>query len=91
MVVLNSLAGIEIGKAAIVKEGGIPALVEAVEESSAKGKEFAVVTLLQLCGESVKNRGLLVAEGGIPPLVALSQIGTARAKHKVRYFLYCLS
>ncbi|KAK3043069.1 hypothetical protein RJ639_002637, partial [Escallonia herrerae] len=33
---------------------------------------------------SVRNRGLLVREGGIPPLVALSQTGTARAKHKVR-------
>lgn len=87
MVVLSSLAGIEVGQEAIVEEGGIPALVEAVEESSPKGKEFAVVTLLQLCGESVRNRGLLVAEGGIPPLVALSQTGTARAKHKAETLL----
>lgn len=87
MVVLSSLAGIEVGREAIVQEGGIPALVEAVEESSPKGKEFAVVTLLLLCGESVRNRGLLVAEGGIPPLVALSQIGTARAKHKAETLL----
>ena len=83
MVVLSSLAGIDMGRVAIVQEGGIPALVEAVEESSPKGKEFAVVTLLQLCAESVRNRALLVAEGAIPPLVALSQNGTARAKHKV--------
>lgn len=87
MVVLSSLAGIEVGREAIVQEGGIPALVEAVEESSPKGKEFAVVTLLLLCGESVRNRGLLVAEGGIPPLVALSQTGTARAKHKAETLL----
>lgn len=83
MVVLNSLAGIDEGKEAIVVEGGIAALVEAVEDGSVKGKEFAVLTLLQLCSRSVRNRGSLVREGGIPPLVALSQSGSVRAKHKV--------
>ncbi|KAG6416447.1 hypothetical protein SASPL_123877 [Salvia splendens] len=83
MVVLSSLAAIEMGQEAIIEEGGIAALVEAIEDGSSKGKEFAVLTLLQLCAESVRNRGLLVREGGIPPLVALSQNGTAKAKHKV--------
>lgn len=87
MVVLNSLAGIEIGREAIVEEGGIAALVEAIEDSSDKGKEFTVLTLLQLCVDSVRNRGLLVREGGIPPLVALSQNGTAKAKHKAETLL----
>ncbi|KAK9267291.1 hypothetical protein L1049_009714 [Liquidambar formosana] len=87
MVVLSSLAGVQEGKEAIVEEGGIPALVEAIEDGSTKGKEFAVLTLLQLCADSVKNRGLLVREGGIPPLVALSQTGTARAKHKAETLL----
>ncbi|MBA0720466.1 hypothetical protein Golax_008086 [Gossypium laxum] len=83
MVVLSSLAGIEEGREAIVEEGGIAALVEAIEDGSTKGKEFAVLTLLQLCADSIRNRGLLVREGGIPPLVALSQTGSAKAKHKV--------
>ncbi|KAL3820810.1 hypothetical protein ACJIZ3_006715 [Penstemon smallii] len=87
MVVLSSLAGFEIGRDAIVEEGGIAALVEAIEDGSDKGKEFAVLTLLQLCGESVRNRGLLVREGGIPPLVAFSQNGTAKAKHKAETLL----
>ncbi|KAE9591519.1 hypothetical protein Lal_00039145 [Lupinus albus] len=87
MVVLNSVAAIEEGKEAIVEEGGIGVLVEVIEEGSMKGKEFAVFTLLQLCGDSVKNRGLLVREGGIPPLVALSQNGTARAKNKAEQLL----
>ncbi|CAI9087167.1 OLC1v1021171C2 [Oldenlandia corymbosa var. corymbosa] len=87
MVVLSSLAGIEMGREAIVEEGGIGALVEAIEDSSDKGKEFAVLTLLQLCSDSVRNRGLLVREGGIPPLVALSQNGTAKAKHKAERLL----
>ncbi|GMH19447.1 hypothetical protein Nepgr_021288 [Nepenthes gracilis] len=87
MVVLCSLGAIPEGRSAIVEEGGIPALVEAVEYSSEKGKEFAVMTLLQLCADSVRNRGLLVREGGIPPLVALSQTGTARSKHKAKKLL----
>ncbi|XP_047953955.1 U-box domain-containing protein 4-like [Salvia hispanica] len=87
MVVLSSLAAIEIGQEAIIEEGGIAALVEAIEDGSSKGKEFAVLTLLQLCAESVRNRGFLVREGGIPPLVALSQNGTAKAKHKAERLL----
>ncbi|XP_021831658.1 U-box domain-containing protein 4 [Prunus avium] len=87
MVVLSSLAGVEEGKEAIVEEGGLAALVEAIEDGSVKGKEFAVLTLLQLCTESVRNRGLLVREGGIPPLVSLSQTGTLRAKHKAETLL----
>ncbi|KAK7262095.1 hypothetical protein RJT34_29655 [Clitoria ternatea] len=87
MVVLNSLAGIVEGKDAIVEDSGISALVEALEDGSEKGKEFAVMTLVQLCADSVRNRGLLVREGGIPPLVALSQTGTLRAKHKAETLL----
>lgn len=83
MVVLSLLAGIPEGKEAIVEENGIAALVEAIEDGSTKGKEFAVLTLLQLCSESVRNRAMLVREGGIPPLVALSQTGSLKAKHKV--------
>lgn len=90
MVVLSSLAAVEDGKTAIVEEGGIPALVEVIEDGvSVRGKEFAVVTLLQLCEgvNAARNRGLLVGEGVIPPLVALSQTGTARAKHKAETLL----
>lgn len=89
MVVLSSLAAIEEGKEAIVEEGGIAALVEAIEDGSVKGKEFAVLTLLQLCADCVRNRGLLVREGGIPPLVALSQSGcvSVRAKRKAERLL----
>ncbi|KAJ1427137.1 Armadillo-type fold [Sesbania bispinosa] len=87
MVVLNSLAGIQEGREAIVEQGGIAALVEAIEDGSVKGKEFAVLTLVQLCADSVRNRGMLVREGGIPPLVALSQTGTVRAKHKAETLL----
>ncbi|KAK8629562.1 hypothetical protein V6N13_078397 [Hibiscus sabdariffa] len=87
MVVLSSLAGIKEGREAIVEEGGIAALVEAIEDGSVKGKEFAVLTLLQLCADNVRNRGLLVREGGIPPLVALSQTGSIRAKPKAETLL----
>ncbi|KAL8103231.1 uncharacterized protein LOC141677827 [Apium graveolens] len=87
MVVLSSLAGTEGGRSEIVEIGGIPALVEAIEDGSMKGKEFALLTLLQLCSDNVRNRGLLVREGVIPPLVAFSQSGTAKAKHKAETLL----
>ncbi|KAK4798571.1 hypothetical protein SAY86_030897 [Trapa natans] len=87
LVVLSSLAAIEDGKEAIVEDGGIAALLEVIEDGSVKGKEFAVTALLQLCTDSVRNRGLLVREGGIPPLVALSQSGSVKAKHKAEALL----
>ncbi|TYK20890.1 U-box domain-containing protein 2 [Cucumis melo var. makuwa] len=43
---ISNLAGIQEGKDAIVEEGGIVALVEAIEDESVKGKDFAVLTLL---------------------------------------------
>ncbi|KAM0049849.1 putative armadillo-like helical protein [Helianthus debilis subsp. tardiflorus] len=90
MVVLSSLAAVEEGRTAIVEEGGVQALVEVVEDgASVKGKEFAVVTLLQLCEgvNGARNRGLLVGEGVIPPLVGLSQTGSVKAKHKAETLL----
>ncbi|KAI3790699.1 hypothetical protein L2E82_03937 [Cichorium intybus] len=62
MVVLSSLTAIEEGKTTIVEEGVIAALVEVIGDStSVKGKEFAVVTLIQLCEgvNSTRNRALL--------------------------------
>ncbi|KAM7264120.1 hypothetical protein ACFE04_001803 [Oxalis oulophora] len=87
MVVLSSLAAVVQGRDAIVEESGLAALVEAIEDGTVKGKEFAVLTLLQLCTDSVRNRSLLVREGGIPPLVALSQNGSVKAKHKAERLL----
>ncbi|KAL8146856.1 hypothetical protein AgCh_004547 [Apium graveolens] len=56
MVVLSSLAGTDGGRSEIVEVGGIPALVEAIEDGSMKEREFAVLTLLQLCSDNVRNR-----------------------------------
>ncbi|ERN18273.1 U-box domain-containing protein 4 [Amborella trichopoda] len=87
VVVLSSLVGIEAGKKAIVEVGGIEVLVEVIEDGSEKGKEFAASTLVHLCGGSSECRRMLIREGAIPPLVALSQSGTARAKHKAATLL----
>ncbi|WOL17622.1 U-box domain-containing protein 4-like [Canna indica] len=87
LVVLGSLAAIPEGREAVVEAGGIPVLVEAIEEGPARGREFAVHALLQLCADSAHNRGLLVREGAIPPLVALSQSASSRAKHKAEMLL----
>nr|DAD18413.1 TPA_asm: hypothetical protein HUJ06_019876 [Nelumbo nucifera] len=63
ILVMSSLAAIPEGRTAIV-EGGIAVLVEAIKDSLVKGEEFAVLTLLQLCADSV----------------ALSQTGTTAVR-----------
>nr|CAD1832494.1 unnamed protein product [Ananas comosus var. bracteatus] len=77
------------GSEAIVAAGGVGALVEAVEDGPARGRELAVHALLQLCADCPQNRALLVREGAIPPLVALSQsaAASARVKHKAEKLL----
>nr|GMD47260.1 U-box domain-containing protein 4 [Ipomoea batatas] len=64
MVVLNSLAAIEIGRDAIVEEGGIAALVEAIEDSSDNGEicgaHASAIVLVSVCGkwENILNKKL---------------------------------
>lgn len=94
MVVLSSLCEIEEGRMSIVEQGGIRALLNVIQhdddDTSVKGKDLAVVTLLQLVVCQNQDNKLLVlqlvAEGAIPPLVALSHTTTTRAKHKVIRF-----
>lgn len=83
---LANLSAVGEGRQAIVREGGIPLLVETVDSGSQRGKENAASVLLQLCLNSSKFCTLVLQEGAISPLVALSQSGTQRAKEKVKYF-----
>ncbi|KAL6952386.1 U-box domain-containing protein 4 [Sarracenia purpurea var. burkii] len=85
--VLANLATIQEGRTAIDQEGGIPALVDVVELGSARGKENAAATLLQLCRNSNRFCSMVLQEGAVPPLVALSQSGTPRAKEKAQALL----
>ncbi|KZV16050.1 U-box domain-containing protein 4-like [Dorcoceras hygrometricum] len=88
MAVLSSLSGTELGRKAIVEEGGIAALLEAIESGTDKGKEFAVWTLLQLCRDNADNIGFVLREWGIPPpLLTLSLKGTSKAKNKAKVLI----
>uniref|UniRef100_A0A6N2K3T6 U-box domain-containing protein n=1 Tax=Salix viminalis TaxID=40686 RepID=A0A6N2K3T6_SALVM len=71
----------------LLKKAGLLHLLRLLKMVLLRGEEFAVVTLLQLCSDSVRNRGLLVREGAIPPLVALSQNGSIRSKNKAERLL----
>ncbi|KAG2328982.1 hypothetical protein Bca4012_021400 [Brassica carinata] len=84
---LANLSGVGEGRQEIVREGGIPLLVETVDSGSGRGKENAASVLLQLCLNSPKFCTLVLQEGAIPPLVALSQSGTQRAKEKAHQLL----
>ncbi|XP_023518122.1 U-box domain-containing protein 4-like [Cucurbita pepo subsp. pepo] len=91
VVVLANVASIDEGRIEIVREGGIPLLVDAVELGSARAKEYAAAALLWLCAISSRFCIMAIREGAVPPLVALSQSGTTRAKEKARALLGCFS
>lgn len=84
---LANLSTIAEGRSLIVREGGIPLLVEVVESGSQRGKENAASVLLQLSTDRPKYCTLVLQEGAVPPLVALSQTGTPRAKEKAQQLL----
>ncbi|XP_031377189.1 U-box domain-containing protein 3 isoform X2 [Punica granatum] len=87
LALLANLSTVGEGRVAIVREGGIPLLVEAVESGSRRGKENAASVLLQLCLNNPRFCTLVLQEGAVPPLVALSQSGTPRAKEKAQQLL----
>ncbi|XP_045793724.1 U-box domain-containing protein 3-like isoform X2 [Trifolium pratense] len=84
---LANLSTIPEGQVEIVREGGIPLLVELVESGSHRGKENAASILLQLSLHSRRFCTLVLQEGAVPPIVALSQFGTPRAKEKAQQLL----
>ncbi|XP_058766495.1 U-box domain-containing protein 3-like isoform X3 [Vicia villosa] len=84
---LANLSTIPEGRIEIVRERGIPLLVELVESGSQRGKENAASIVLQLSLHSPKFCTLILQEGAVPPIVALSQFGTPRAKEKAQQLL----
>ncbi|CAA2972508.1 U-box domain-containing 4-like [Olea europaea subsp. europaea] len=84
---LSNLANTYEGRVRIGQDGGIPVLVEVVELGSARAKENAAASLLQLCTKCGRYCKEALLEGAIPPLVALSLSGTIRAKEKAQALL----
>lgn len=89
---LESLLALEEGRTAVVKEeGGILALVEAVEDGSPQSREHAVGALLNLCqANRGEYRQAILKEGVIPGLLELTVQGTSRAQHRARTLLQLL-
>ncbi|XP_010248635.1 PREDICTED: U-box domain-containing protein 10 [Nelumbo nucifera] len=72
-------------------QGGILALVEAVEGDSQQSREHAVGVLLSICRTCIdKYRGSILRQGPIPGLLQLSLEGTRRAKDMARDLLIVL-
>ncbi|CAL9054435.1 U-box domain-containing protein 4-like [Musa acuminata AAA Group] len=88
--VLHAVVEVPEGRAAAVEEYGIPVLVEMVETGTARQKEIAVRSLLEICRESAAYRKMVAQEGAIPPLVALSQSATKKAKEKAEALIELL-
>lgn len=89
---LESLLVLEEGRTAIVKEeGGILALVEAVEDGSPQSREHAVGALLNLCQANIgEYRQVILKEGVIPGLLELTVQGTSKAQQRARTLLQLL-
>lgn len=89
---LESLLALEEGRTTVVKEeGGILALVEAVEDGSPQSREHAVGALLNLCQANIgEYRQAILKEGVIPGLLELTVHGTSKAQQKARTLLQLL-
>lgn len=89
---LESLLALEEGRTAVVKEeGGILALVEAVEDGSPQSREHAVGALLNLCQANIsEHRQAILKEGVIPGLLELTVQGTSKAQQRARILLQLL-
>ncbi|KAF3779100.1 U-box domain-containing protein 4 [Nymphaea thermarum] len=81
--VTQNLVSLPQARTALVEEGGIPVVVEAVEVGTQRQKEFAAGILLALSEGSLQHRLMIAREGAIPPLIALTQSGTTRSKQKL--------
>ncbi|KAJ6803345.1 U-box domain-containing protein 4 isoform X1 [Iris pallida] len=93
LALLESLAGSEDGRDSLVSaDGGVLAIVEAVEEGSPSVRERAVGALLAMCeADRDKYRGRILEEGAIPGLLELTVRGTtAGARRKARELLALL-
>ncbi|XP_078430704.1 uncharacterized protein LOC144702528 [Wolffia australiana] len=90
MVVLASLAGGSEGRRAVLDEGAIPVLAQALEDSSALGKELAAAALLELCADGGAASASLARTGAVPALRALARCGSPAAKSKAEALLSCL-
>ncbi|GLJ16600.1 hypothetical protein SUGI_0284580 [Cryptomeria japonica] len=89
---LESFSAFDEGRTAIAKEdGGILALVEAIEEGSLQSREHSVGALLTMCQSSrCKYREAILKEGVIPGLLELTVQGTPKAQQKARTLLQLL-
>uniref|UniRef100_A0A0D6R9K0 U-box domain-containing protein n=1 Tax=Araucaria cunninghamii TaxID=56994 RepID=A0A0D6R9K0_ARACU len=89
---LESLSAFEEGRTAIAREeGGILALVEAIEDGSQQSKEHAVGALLTMCQSSrCKYREAILKEGVIPGLLTLTVHGTPKAQQRAQSLLQLL-
>ncbi|MQM04610.1 hypothetical protein Taro_037412 [Colocasia esculenta] len=89
---LESLLNFDEGRTALTaEEGGVLALVEALEEGSLQGREHAVGALLTMCeSDRRRYREVILGEGVVPGLLELTAEGTPKSRSQAHALLKLL-
>ncbi|KAK4741666.1 hypothetical protein SAY87_025254 [Trapa incisa] len=90
LVILSVLSSCHEAKAAIMKAGMIPVLIDLTRTGLSRNKENAAAILLSLCKRDAENLGCISRLGAVIPLTALARSGSERAKRKATSLLNLL-
>ncbi|KAK4787973.1 hypothetical protein SAY86_019292 [Trapa natans] len=90
LVILSVLSSCHEAKAAMMKAGMIPVLIDLTRTGLSRNKENAAAILLSLCKRDAENLGCISRLGAVIPLTALARSGSERAKRKATSLLNLL-
>jgi len=89
--VLYRLAAHEENRRLIAQNGGIPPLLDIIQNGTTSQKKQAVPAIASLAFQNESNKELIARAGGILPLLRLIQKGTEKEKSLAVKAIYCLA
>jgi len=89
--VLYRLAAHEENRTIIAQNGGIPPLLDIIQNGTTSQKKQAVPAIASLAFQNESNKELIARAGGILPLLRLIQKGTEKEKSLAVKAIYCLA
>jgi len=89
--VLYRLAAHEENRILIAQKGGIPPLLDIIQNGTTSQKKQAVPAIASLAFRNNSNKLLIARAGGISPLLRLIQNGTDKEKSLAVKAVYCLA
>lgn len=88
---LHRLAAHTQNRSIIAQRGGIPPLLDLVQNGTSMQKNQATATIATLAVQNDNNKLLIAEAGGISPLLQLAKEGTDEQKSLAVRALYCLA